>query len=51
MGRNFLVASPPFLPIHWTPSGWKTSNPELDFPSKGVLLMPGERYPRDSAYA
>jgi hypothetical protein len=51
MGRDFLLTSKPLLPYYWTPSGRKTSNPELDFPSKGLLQVPSERYPRDSAYA
>jgi hypothetical protein len=51
MGRDYLVMSKPLLPYHWTPSGRKTSNPELDFPLKGLLQVPSERYPRDSAYS
>jgi hypothetical protein len=49
--REYLMESKPFLPVPWLPSGRKSSNPEAEFSQKGQLLVPPERYPRDSSYA
>jgi hypothetical protein len=49
--REYLMESKPFLPLPWPPSGRKSSNPEAEFSQKGQLLVPPERYPRDSSYA
>jgi hypothetical protein len=51
VGREYLIARKPFLPLQWTVSRRKTNHPEGEFSQQGQLLVPPERHPPDTGYA
>jgi hypothetical protein len=52
VGREYLMARKPLLPLQWPPSGRKTNNnPDGEFSQKEQLVVPPERHPRASSYA